>query len=247
MVPAVFSPWAKDLLETVALAAGIRVLDVACGTGIVARLAAPQVGPTGRVVGLDTNEAMLAVARAQPQPTGTHVEWQQGDATKLPFPGGEFDTVLCQHGLQYMPDRSAALREMKRVLASGGRLGLSVFSQSIGYQIFERTAAQFVGEKAAAIMREPFALADLAELSELLKTAELSAVQMHTKTLPARFSSTRDFVDYQLGGRLASAVGTLSDETRMALVEALHKAFEPYVDSDGLAFPMQAHVVLARR
>ena len=247
MVPAVFGPWAKILLDTVALPAGTRVLDVACGTGIVARFAAPQVGPTGRLVGLDTSEAMLAVARAQPKPTGAQVEWQQGDATKLPFSDGEFGTVLCQQGLQYMPDRPAVLREMRRVLASGGRLGLSVFSQSIAYQIFERTAAQFVGEKAAAIMREGFALADLGELSELFRAAEFSTVQMHTKTLPARFASAGDFIDYQLGGRLASAVSTLNDETRTALVAALLKAFVPYMDSDGLAFPMEAHVVLARK
>lgn len=98
---------------------------------------------------------MLAVGRAQPQPTGAHVEWQRGDATKLPFSDERFDRVLCQHGLQYAPDRVAALREMKRVLAPDERLALSVFSQSIGYQIFEHTAAEFVGEKAAAIMREP--------------------------------------------------------------------------------------------
>ena len=126
MVPAVFGPWAKELLDIAVLAPGMRVLDVACGTGIVARLAAPQIGPTGRVVGLDTNEATLGVARAQPQPTGAHAEWRQGDATKLPFPDAEFDTVLCQHGLQYVPDWTAALREMKRVLASGGRLALSI-------------------------------------------------------------------------------------------------------------------------
>ena len=96
-------------------------------------------------------------------------------------------------------------------------------------------------------MREPFALADLDELSTLLSTAELSTVQMHTKTLPTRFVSTRDFIEYQLGGRLANAVSTLSDETRTALVAALHKAFEPYVGPDGLAFPMEAHVVIAPR
>ena len=247
MVPAVFGPWAKELLDTVALSAGTRVLDVACGTGIVTRLAASQVGSTGRVVGLDINETMLAVARAQPQPTGAQVEWQHGDATRLPFPDAEFGAVLCQQGLQYVPDRLAALREMKRVLASGGRLGLSVFSESVGYEIFERTAAQFVGEKAAAIMKEAFALADVDELSGLLRTAEFSTVQLHTKTLTARFSSARDFIDYQLGGRLASAVSTVSDETRTALVAALLKAFEPYMDSDGLAFPMEAHVVLARK
>ena len=147
MVPAVFGPWAKDLLDTVALAAGTRVLDVACGTGIVARLAASQVGPTGRVVGLDTNEAMLAVARAQPQPTGAHVEWRQGDATKLPFPDAEFGAVLCQQGLQYVPDRAAALREMKRVLASGGRLGLSVFSHSVGFQLFLSAPQRSLSER----------------------------------------------------------------------------------------------------
>jgi ubiquinone/menaquinone biosynthesis C-methylase UbiE len=136
MVPAVFGPWAKDLLDRAALAPGMRALDVACGTGIVARLAALQVGSTGRVVGVDSNEAMLAVARAQPAPGGAQVEWRQGDATKLPFTDGEFDRVLCQHGLQYVADRIAALREMKRVLAPGGRLALSVFSQSIGYEIF---------------------------------------------------------------------------------------------------------------
>jgi ubiquinone/menaquinone biosynthesis C-methylase UbiE len=247
MVPAVFAPWANDLLEAAALTPGMKVLDVACGTGIVARLAAPQVGTAGRVVGLDTNEAMLAVARAQPTPLGEQIEWRQGNATDLPFPDEQFDRVLCQHGLQYMPDRVTALREMKRVLAPNRRIALSVFSRSIGYQIFERTAAEFVGEKAAAIMREPFALNDVDELSKLLTLVELSAVDVHTKTLSARFPSVSDFVEYQLGGRLANAVGALTDDTRTALVSALCKAFEPYVGPEGLAFPMEAHVVLARK
>lgn len=247
MVPAVFAPWANDLIETAALASGMRVLDVACGTGIVARLAAPRVDPDGWVVGLDTNEAMLAVAKAQPQRPGAQVEWRQGDATKLPFPDEHFDRILCQHGLQYMPDRTAALREMKRVMATTGRLALSVFRRSIGYQIFEQTAPHFVGEKAAAIMKEPFALNDLDELCGLLRTVELSALEMHTKTLPARFASASDFIDYQLGGRLANAVSTLSDETRAVLVAQLSKAFNPYVDPEGMAFPMEAHVVLARK
>jgi len=246
MVPAVFAPWAKDLLDTVALAPGMRVLDVACGTGIVARLAAPLVGPNGRVIGTDSNEAMLAVARTQPPPAGAQVEWRQGDATRLPFFDAEFDAVLCQHGLQYVSDRFAAVREIKRVLVVGGLLGLSVFCRSIGYEIFEHTAAEFVGEKAAAVMREPFALADAEELSGLLTGVPLAIVKMHTKTLPARFASAGDFIDYQLGARLANAIGTLSDEKRKALVSALLSSFEPYVGSDGLAFPMEAHVVVAR-
>jgi ubiquinone/menaquinone biosynthesis C-methylase UbiE len=247
MVPAIFGPWAKDLLDTVALAPGMQVLDVACGTGIVARLAAPLVGPTGRVVGLDSNEAMLAMARAQPVLTGARLEWRQGDATKLPFSDAEFDAVLCQQGLQYVPDRPAALREMKRVLASGGQLALSVFSRSIGYQALERTASQFVGKEAAAIVREPFALGDLDGLSAILRMAELSIVRNQTKTLVARFVLADDFIDYQLGGRLANAVSKLSDEKRLALVTSLQTVFERYAGPDGLQFPMEAHVIVARR
>jgi len=120
MVPAVFTAWAKDLVEKAALALGMRVLDVACGTGIVSRLAAAQVGSTGHVVALDANEPMLAVARAQTPPMGAQIEWRQGDATHLPFPDEQFERVLCQHGLQYVLDRAAGLREMKRVLAPDG-------------------------------------------------------------------------------------------------------------------------------
>ena len=247
MVPAVFGPWAFDLLETVGPTPGTRFLDVACGTGIVARLASPRVGSSGRAVGVDTNEAMLAVARAQPVPSGATIEWRHGDATSLPFEDAEFDTVLCQQGLQYVRDRPVVIREMKRVLTSGGTLGVSVFTQSIGYQVFERTAARFVGNEAAAILREPFAFSDLDELLEVIKAAGFSKEQVQTKTLNAQFSAANDFIDYQLGGRLANAVGKLSDETREALVAALQTGFGPYTSSAGLAFPMEAHVVVAQK
>lgn len=247
MVPAVFGPWAKILLASVALRPGMRVLDVACGTGIVARLAVSEAGPTGRVVGIDSNDAMLAVARERAAAGGAHVEWRQENATTLSFADEVFDRVLCQNGLQYIADKVAALREMRRVLATGGALGLSVFSQSMGYQLFEQTAALFVGERAAAILREPFALADRDELARLLGQAELSSIQIETTMLPARFASADDFIGYQLGGRLANAVGTLTDERRDALVDALRKAFEHCTGPSGLSFPMEAHVVLARK
>jgi ubiquinone/menaquinone biosynthesis C-methylase UbiE len=93
-----------------------HVLDVACGTGIVARLAWPQVAPSGRVVGLEVNAAMLDVARRVGEREHTPIEWQEGDATSLPIADGTFDIVLCQHGLQYFSERHTALTEMHRVL-----------------------------------------------------------------------------------------------------------------------------------
>src|SRR5438552_1035927 len=126
-VPAIFAPWARVLLEYAAPRPGDRVLDLACATGIVARQVAPVVGPSGRVVALDINPGMLAVGASLPAPEGAAIEWRQGDAVALDLPTGAFDLVLCQQGLQFFSDRAAAVREMKRVLADGGRVVLSLW------------------------------------------------------------------------------------------------------------------------
>src|SRR5260370_36080559 len=119
--------WTQALVQLAAPAEGDRVLDVACGTGAAARFAAPLVGPTGLVTGLDLNAGMLTIARAMPAPEGITIAWREGNATALPFPNASFDVVCCQQGLQFFPDRPAALREMFRVLAPTGRLALSVW------------------------------------------------------------------------------------------------------------------------
>jgi ubiquinone/menaquinone biosynthesis C-methylase UbiE len=113
-------PWAPQVIGLAALAAGERVLDVACGTGVVARLAAEHVGADGRAVGFDLNPGMLTVARSLPV-VGVPIGWVQATAGRLPFPDGSFEVVCCQLGLQFFPDRAAALAEMARVLVAGGR------------------------------------------------------------------------------------------------------------------------------
>ena len=111
-VPAIFAQWPPVLAEVAGMKPGDRVLDVACGTGILARDAADRVGSTGRVTGFDLNEAMLAVARR----LRAEINWRQGDAGKLPFEDGAFDVVVSQFALMFFPDQVAALREMWRVL-----------------------------------------------------------------------------------------------------------------------------------
>jgi ubiquinone/menaquinone biosynthesis C-methylase UbiE len=127
MVPAIFGPWAEDLITLATPKPGERVLDVACGTGVIARLAAQNVGPKGPVVGLDLNPGMLAVARTVPPPVAAHIEWREGNVGAMPFPDATFDLALCQQGLQFFPDRLAALREIRRTLVPGGRLAFSVW------------------------------------------------------------------------------------------------------------------------
>jgi ubiquinone/menaquinone biosynthesis C-methylase UbiE len=128
LVPAVTAVWAADLLARISLRPGERVLDVACGTGVVARGAAEQVRASGSVAAIDLSSAMLEVARRLDPPPGAPIIWQEASALELPYEEASFDVVLCQLGLQFVPDPGAALREMRRVLVAGGRLGLSVYS-----------------------------------------------------------------------------------------------------------------------
>jgi SAM-dependent methyltransferase len=129
LVPAVFGPWAPRVVELAELRPGLRVLDVACGTGVVARLAAEAISVEGRVAGLDLNPDMLAVAATLPAVAGASIEWVEGSAQALPFGEASFDVVCCQLGLQFFPDREGALREMKRVLAPGGRVVVMVWGE----------------------------------------------------------------------------------------------------------------------
>src|SRR3712207_3141844 len=99
LVPAMLAPWASTLIDLAEVQPGMHVLDVACGTGVVTRLAAERVGCAGRVVGLDVNAAMLSVARRL-EPVGASVEWLEASALEMPLPNASFDIVVCQHGLQ---------------------------------------------------------------------------------------------------------------------------------------------------
>ena len=244
MVPAVFRPWADDLVAAAAPGPDERVLDVACGTGIVARLAAQRVGGAGQVVGLDISPSMLAMARAA-APSAA-IEWQEGSATELPFPDGAFDLVLCQQGLQYFPDRPAALREMRRVLTPGGRLALSVFCSSPGHAALHEALVPSLGQETATLALEPVALGDEGELRALLLGAGFPDPAIHRAQRTARFPSADGFLQYYLASRFASAIARLSSADRAALEAAAHAALRPLVRADGLALPLEAHVALAR-
>jgi len=133
LVPAVFAPWAPLVVALADPRPGDRVLDIACGTGVVTRLAAQQVGRTGKVTGLDLNPGMLAFAASltpSDPPTNAPITWREASATNMPLPDAAYDIAYCQLGLQFFPDRPAAMREMYRVLVPGGRLGLMVWQVS---------------------------------------------------------------------------------------------------------------------
>jgi len=222
---------------------------VACGTGVVTRLAAGRIGHAGRMVGLDINAAMLSVARGLPPVGGATVEWLEASALEIPLPDATFHAVLCQHGLQQFPDRPTALREMRRVLVPGGRLVLCVWSRikgSPGMAALAEALGRHVGVEAAANRRAPFALGDAVQLRGLVEDAGFRDVDVHTMVETAHFPSPEALVAYQLGATPLSTLGTLAEETQQAIVRDVRAALQPYLHDGQLAVPMEAHLVVAR-
>jgi ubiquinone/menaquinone biosynthesis C-methylase UbiE len=239
--------WAQALVQLAAPDEGDRVLDVACGTGPVARYAAPLIGPTGRVIGLDLNVDMLAIARAMPQREGVAIEWREGNATALPFPDASFDRVCCQQGLQFFPDRPAALQEMCRVLVPGGRLALAVWrglEHQPFYAALTEALERSVSPEAAASLRAAFTLANADELRTLVAGAGFQDIRIRSRI--TRYPSLEDFVlGYLSGTPMAGAVAALDEKTRTAVVEHVRTSLRAYVGDDGMAASWEAHLVTA--
>lgn len=243
-VPFVLGPWAPGLLDLAALRAGERVLDIACGTGVVARLAARRVTPGGTVTGLDLNDGMLAVARRLQLPPGLTIDWRQGNALALPLADGVFDVVLCQQGLQFFPNRLKALGEMRRVLTPTGRVALSVWTGPSPYFVAQREGlARYVSAEAATSTAAAFSLGDAAELRALLEEAGLRHVVVHHVRMTLRLPPPEEFLLRHLSGVPAGAiVAAASDEARASLVSHMKEATRAYVDGYGLAVPQEVNV-----
>jgi SAM-dependent methyltransferase len=247
MVPAIFARWAPDLVEAAGVRPGDRALDVACGTGMVTRLLAERVGPGGTVVGLDINPEMLAVARrAAPQP---NIEWVEGSAIRMALPDATFDQVLCEQGLQFMPDRPAALAEMRRVLKPGGRLALSCWcavEYMPGYLALEQALARRIGPEQAAL--PPFSLGDADTLRSLVTRAGFREVRLRLEAKMTRFQSAEHMVRALAGGAtsIRGALAAQGEGVLDTIVAEVSAATRAYVDDDGWAIPAVSHLVTAR-
>ncbi len=251
LVPLIFAPGAEYLIELASLGPEERVLDVACGTGIVARRAARRVGADGKVVGLDVNEGMLEVAHKASSDIRPAIEWRKGDATDMPLPDGAFDVVFCQQGLQFFPDRSAALGEMHRVLVPNGRLVLSVLrstEHNPGYCLLAEALEQHVGADAGSVMRSPFSSLNTDELRDLITGAGFRDVKIFLGIGPVRYPSAEDLVRWEgASSPLAGLIGALTDDVRAALIRDVGEALRSYIDDDGIVFPAETYLAVARQ
>jgi ubiquinone/menaquinone biosynthesis C-methylase UbiE len=198
-VPAIFAEWAPRILDAAGVVDGhdTRLLDVACGTGVVARAAADRVGADG-VVGLDLNEAMLTVARR----IAPEIEWQRGDVTELEYPDASFDVVTCQMALMFVLDLDRAFLEMARVARPGGRVAVVVpaaLDDQPAYRVFVDVAARRTGPEARSLLSTYWNRGDRDALAGTAERAGLQTASATTVTGTARFASAHDFVMTEIG------------------------------------------------
>jgi len=251
--PTIADPWTRVLLEYTDVQPRQHVLDLACGTGSVARHIAPLVGTEGKVVALDINPEMLAVGQTLPAPSGATIEWWEGSAVAIDLPSAIFDLVVCQQGLQFFTDRAASLRETRRVLADGGRVVLSVWQglqlHPLYEALFEATTRRL--DANLTNVATPFSLGDAEELRALLNEAGFHTVKVTPRSIDVHLPAPAEFVQRTVLGAATSVptFAQLDTAGRSALVESVSQEIgtvvQRYQDGNRLTFPMFSHIAVA--
>lgn len=250
MVPTEFAPWSEELLDRVTLRPGDDVLDVACGTGIVALGAAKRVGADGTVTGLDPNPVMLEAARTIPPDGSATLSWVQGRAEDLPFDDGRFDVALCQQGIQFFGDRPRAVREIRRVLRPGGQVGVSVWRgpehQSVKGALLLALAETFGPGAGVA-----YSFGDPEALRRLFLDAGFDRPQVQTVRREMHEPSAERMVRMLVTGASAAvpALARLSDAGREAAIADVLARIAPDIDAvrapDGIRYTMESTILVA--
>jgi SAM-dependent methyltransferase len=242
-LPALFRQWPSHVLNAAQVRNGQKVLDVACGTGILARAALTKVSPGGSVAGLDLNPGMLAVA-AKLEP---RIDWRHGTAESLPYPDEFFDIVVSQFGLMFFTNRLQALCEMQRVLTPQGRIAIAVWDslENIpGYAAEVGVVEQIAGERAANPLRAPFLLGDQKELAALFESVGARDVSIVTHHGVARFPSIRSMLEADVKGWLPLMGVTLSKEETDRIFEKAEQELSSFLAPDRtIAFDLPAHII----
>jgi SAM-dependent methyltransferase len=244
-VPALFAQWAPLMIDIARIEDGQRVLDVACGTGVVARAAADRVGHTGSVVGLDLNPAMLEVAAG----IRSDIEWRQGDAANLPFRDSEFDAVLCQSALFFFPDVAAAVAEMARVVRSDGAVAVQTYASlddQPGFLELDAVVRPIAAADALQLLDTYWSQGDLSILCKTLSQAGLDIVETRTTLGTAMYGSVENLIEIEVKG--TPLADRLSDDQISQILAESTDVFTKFLTPAGkLGMPIRAHLVMGRK
>lgn len=251
VVPAFGDVWAQDIVKRAALRKGDRILDVGCGTGIVARYAYKSLGDSVHITGVDVNDIALDKAREISALNAAPIEWKQADVTALPFSNAKFDVLLCQQGLQYFPDRSRALKEINRVLVNEGRIVFSVWRPiefSPFYFTLHKVLEEYINREAASILASAYTLSDPIQVKTLLEGANFKNIKIRIVIKQMPYSPLEEFLFGSLSASpFAYDILMLDGIVREEMFQAIRKSISNYIDDDGLAAPMECYVVSATK
>lgn len=252
-VSSMFRPWTADLLDRATPQPGERVLDVACGTGIVARMIAHRLHGQSQLVGIDLSPAMVEIARATAAQEGVAIEWHVGNADALPFADASFDLVVIQQGLQFFPDRAAALRDVFRVLAPGGRVVTATWTDTRNNPLNQVLAEVIERHLGTPALHLPFSLGDPEQLHALFVEAGFDAIVVERVTRTVRFPLPDKFVELGLASASAAvpALQTMNTGERAALIEVVQVdmavPLREFIQGDDVISPMETHITLAHK
>ena len=242
---ALFNEWAPRVTELAGLKPGMRVLDVACGTGVLSLVAAELVMPDGSVVGLDLNPGMLDVAMRK----APHIDWHEAPAEAIPFDDATFDAVVSQFGLMFFQDKALAIREMLRVLRPAGNLAIAVWDSLenvTGYGAVTRLLSRLFGDSVAESLRAPYSLGDVQNLSSLFSDAGIPDIKITTLEGKARYPSIRYWMEADIRGWTLADV--LDDGQFERLASEAETELARFVINDGtVEFSSPAHIVTATK
>ncbi|WP_170562110.1 class I SAM-dependent methyltransferase [Ruegeria atlantica] len=244
-VPAMFGPLAEATVRRLNLPANGQLLDVACGTGALTRVLLEHLPGKGRVVGADLNQTMIEVARSLATPTDHDLEWSTADVTNLPFGDQSFDLACLQQGLQFFPDKPAALAEIYRVLKSGGSLCLTCWRAISPFNdALAQALARHVGESAAKKARAPFSFRDGDLITSLLQDAGFSVVEHDAITLQRRFEDLRAQI---LALPIESDIRQKGEGATEHVINDVSDFLLPYAQDGVFVVPQEAHFFVATR
>jgi len=251
-VPRIFIPWARLLLEQANLRAGESVLDVATGPGTVARLAAEEVRSNGRVVAADISAAMIEIARRKPrQPGAAEIHYVVSPAAPLIAPGSAFDVVTCQQGLQFFPDRAAAIREMHRSLRPGGRLVLAVWreiAQQPTFAAINAALRESMSPAQADPYGAPFRWPRGDELAAALRGQGFQDISVAEHRLPLVYEGGVSQALATLGASpVATIVAAMTESDRARLWQAGERHLQSLVQNGEVRAHMVSNIATARK